>query len=563
MVKRVEITHYRKLNEIAFDFDAPISAISGSNGTCKSSLLHIIGNSYQAIKTTDPRLKNGACASLVRRLNSVVNPKIESLTKGDKTYNDPAPNQKGALYSVTFNDGYSLSFRRHNSSSGNKERFSVKPVYKAGEHESLPSAPVIYLGLSRLLPLGEYLDDGAVNTVSAFLPEHDQRVLFENYRKFTFIEAQNSKIQHMGDIKNRIDFSTKKEGVDSNTISAGEDNLFIILLALQTLDYYCNNLKEGESSEAILLIDELDATLHPAFQIKLIQLFKEYCQRNSNLQIIFTTHSMSLLEFMISQKMNVIYLYNNITDVVPMESPDMYKIRMDLQSKTHNDIYTKKTIPVFSEDEEARFFLKELFDYIGAHNQDFDHICKTLHMVQGKIGASNLSSLFKDPALTQSSMSSICILDGDKGSNPQYNIVALPGEKSPESVMFEYAQILVDADSDFWKNPTILGSGYSKTYYLANIQERIDSLEKEISEKESNGESTEGIRREKQKKIFNDNIEFFGYLMRCWLNDKQNEKSITKFYKSFHDVYLKAASYHGIDQAIWPKSSVLQIQQDE
>ena len=46
----------------------------------------------------------------------------------------------------------------------------------------------------------------------------------------------------MGDIKVRNEFSSNVAGVDSNTISAGEDNLSIILTALISLKYYFNSI---------------------------------------------------------------------------------------------------------------------------------------------------------------------------------------------------------------------------------------------------------------------------------------------------------------------------------
>ena len=43
----------------------------------------------------------------------------------------------------------------------------------------------------------------------------------------------------------------------------------------------------------ILLIDELDATLHPAAQIRLIDLIYKVCKQ-FNFQAVFTTHSLQI-----------------------------------------------------------------------------------------------------------------------------------------------------------------------------------------------------------------------------------------------------------------------------
>ena len=61
----------------------------------------------------------------------------------------------------------------------------------------------------------------------------------------------------------------------------------------------------------MLLIDEMDATLHPAYQIKLLNLFREMSELYK-IQIVFTTHGLSLLEEMLQRKDNVIYLLDNL-----------------------------------------------------------------------------------------------------------------------------------------------------------------------------------------------------------------------------------------------------------
>lgn len=52
MVSKIHFHHYRKLKNISIDLSKNINIISGTNGTCKSSILHIISNSFQAVKST-------------------------------------------------------------------------------------------------------------------------------------------------------------------------------------------------------------------------------------------------------------------------------------------------------------------------------------------------------------------------------------------------------------------------------------------------------------------------------------------------------------------------------
>lgn len=230
MIKKLKVEQYRKLKNVELEFDNGINVLSGSNGTCKTSILHIISNSYQAVSKTAPWIKEANCIEIIKNINSIANPKIEKLTKGDKKYNDPAPGCKGTLYSVDYFDGSTLEFRRHNSSTHSGNRFSVKPQYKKGSKDSLPQLPVIYLGLSRLYAYGEYQNEESITSINKKLPQKYLEEICLLYKSFTGISISYSGQQKMGDIKTRAEFSSEYEGIDSNTISAGE---IIYLLLLQ------------------------------------------------------------------------------------------------------------------------------------------------------------------------------------------------------------------------------------------------------------------------------------------------------------------------------------------
>lgn len=113
-----------------------------------------------------------------------------------------------------------------------------------------------------------------------------------------------------------------------------------------------------------------------------------------------------------------------------MEEPDIYKIKMHLQSITKNDIYAEKVIPLFTEDDEARFILTLLFDYLKSVYPNFRNALSFFHFVHAKIGADNLYSIFSDSKLLHTTIRSICILDGDHDSDLKNCIISLPGNKS-------------------------------------------------------------------------------------------------------------------------------------
>lgn len=231
MIKSIKFIQYRKLKNISFQFNKGVNIISGSNGTCKSSILYIVSNSFKKVTKNNTRLNNKDALNTVNQINKLINPKIETLTKGDKEYNDPAPNVKGTLYECTYLDNLIINFRKHNSKQIN--RYSIKPKYTSTAKESLPALPIIYLGLFRLFPFGEFSDNETlVSSLSKKISNNFKKDLASLYSDFTGYELSFENINSMGNIKNRIGFKTNKQGIDSNTISAGEDNLLIILASL-------------------------------------------------------------------------------------------------------------------------------------------------------------------------------------------------------------------------------------------------------------------------------------------------------------------------------------------
>ena len=452
MVKKLEIHRYKKLTNVVIDFSPGVNAISGTNGTCKTTLLHIASNAFQAMKANDERILDPSALRRINQLNAQVNTKIEKLAKGDREYNDPAPSFDGGnLFEISYFDNTKLSFRKHNSKAAN--RYAIKPYYKKDSGDKLPSMPVVYLSLARLLPWGEYQGENSsikssVKTDQAFYEE-----LSKLYQKAAGIHANSFSSQNMGSVKKRQEFDTDAAGVDSNTVSSGEDNVAIVLTALLSLKSFFQALNEEAQERevcSLLLIDEFDATLHPSLQYVLLEIMREFA-RKYRIQIIFTTHSLTLINTMLKKKLKVVYLKNNGNVVKPMTDPDPLKIEMHLRGITKSDLMADKIIPAFSEDGEARMLVDLILDWLGASRSGFKDLARNVHFVDAAIGAEQLEKLFKDSMVRQSSMASICVLDGDHNSNLSNNIVALPGGKPPEWVAFDYAcELAKDGLNPFW-----------------------------------------------------------------------------------------------------------------
>lgn len=409
--------------------------------------------------------------------------------------------------------------------------------------------PVLYLGLSRLYAYGEYSSD--VAQIKKQLPVDYFEIIRDLYKKFTGITIANEQTQEMGNIKKRTSFLTDFDGIDSNTISSGEDNLLILLTALVSLRYYYENIDSQHQTESILLVDEIDATLHPAFQNKLLDLMDEYTSKYK-IKLICTSHSLSLLEYAFQKKHNVIYLLDNITSVVQMEDADIYKIKMYLHNQSKEDIYISRSIPIFTEDAEARLFLRCIFDSFERNVRGtFSQVRSLFHFVEANISGDALVNIFSDDKLLRSTMRSICIVDGDKRAQHKLEnyTIALPGDKSPEELVFEYANELYLNDDAFWLDSTIISLGFTKIYFRDNVLVDINKIDEKIKELKKNEDSTKGVKRDSNKKVFNKYKRFFEIVMRKWIAD--HEEKINYFYHNLHILFCKVSEFHDINPKEW------------
>ncbi|MEI0492988.1 AAA family ATPase [Brachyspira intermedia] len=554
---KLEFIKYRKFENITFEFNKNINIIAGVNGTCKSSLLYVISNSFKKIDKNFEYLKDKQFITITNKITKEINPKLEKLARISKYYNDPAKNIKGGLYFVTYSNNSRLKFRRHNTTkTREKQRLRLIPTHQINKKEHLEYKFIIYLGLFRLLAYSEYDNDNTIEKIKVDLPEKYKNSIKELYKEFTNFDIEYRYNESVSNIKNRGDFSTNIDGIDSNTISAGEDNLFIILQALVSFEYYYDSLDENyrnnEEFVSIFLIDELDATLHPNYQNKLLDKLEEYSKKYK-IKVIFTTHSLSLIKYSLNKKeqINIIYLKDKNNKVVKSYKSNIYEIIQDLFNIGRNKMYENIRINIFTEDEEARIFLNILFDFFERkYGTSFSYIRSKFFLLNIKIGSGNLQTLFREEHFEDEQYLGICILDGDKRNNEDniYNCITfLPGNKSPEKLFFEYIEVIIN-NYESYDNRYKLSCEYS----LDDLKEIFSSYKNtqlKIEELKLNNNSSKGVEREDFKKHFKKYKKHYKYFFELWI--KENEEEVNKFYKELNVLFKKVAHFFGIYRNEW------------
>lgn len=545
-INDLRIYEYKRFSNFSISLNSEITVISGANGTGKSSLLHLVSNSFQrpnlGHEITDEQKK------ILSDMPGILNLKIDKLSRGDKATNDPTHGIRGNVYTASGDDFGELSFRRHQTRKPGSARFSLKPQYAKTGSNTLPPAAVAYLGLSRLIPQGEVDDETALGGRFAGASALQEEIR-KNYRRLTLMDIQVEGVERLAGLKQRLEFSTEKPGVDSNTISAGQDNVIVLLSALEHLAQF---RKSQKTIPAIMLIDEFDATLHPDLQVRLLQLMQEYA-KDYGIQFLLTTQSMDLIEYSLQSKgIQVAYLVSSGSSVVQIENPSARLVKMYLNNHTMDSVglYESPKIPVFSEDDEARAVLEWLLEFCAQIEPNLSIPIRSLRYVNVHLGCDQLKALFKGDATRDVLGSTICVLDGDAGEPggdafKQYLITCLPGKDNPETVIFKHARWLLASNGTEFSNPEWLQRGYTHDA----VHRIIDTLNEEL--KACDAEESKQKKREVNKRCFRRDQNLWKFIFASWCRQPRNAPAIRKFVYDFARIYSRAARISGATDIDW------------
>ena len=552
MYKKIEIIDFRLFQNQTIFLGRYLTVLSGRNSTGKSTILGMIANSGELKK------KDGLTYSL-RQFRA----EFSELFKGSHQFDRTGANK----FTITLCDeegtdidyrSFRTAWQRKNhppkksreSESGkasssspsklidkektnSKSRFRVIPFKKLDngkKTEAKFSYPVLYLGLSRLFPIGESLDDSISAKGVNFKSDEHKRWFIENYTSILSMQNEVKEITNysLTEIDKKSGIGVSTDLYDYLTNSSGQDNLGQILLAILSF----KKLKEDQGDQwkgGILLIDEVDATLHPAAQNKLLKLFLKEA-RSTGIQIIVTTHSLNLLKEIsfkiihnrpntpINNTIELYYLTNANRRLEVKHNPAFTEIESDLTISSF--VQNRAKIKLYSEDEEARWLLSKIIpEYLSY-----------VEVLDVNIGCSELISLYN--ADLQYFGNQILVFDGDVTEGllkkiPERtrqnlgNIVLLPGKKRPEEVIYEYI-ISLDPDHDYWTGGA-QNLGFSWDYFKDH-NPRSDEYDQKTE-------------RERFKQWFKDHKDGFesSHLIDYWIND--NDDLVTSFKKSFKTAY--------------------------
>ena len=490
-VKSLKITEFRIFRNIQIDFNKPITLITGRNGTAKSTLLGMLAQpfSFDSKKDCSVYIDNYHGLDLTKYVDIAGNrftypcDKVFRLSKAHDT-----PDKK-YLYETEL-DGLNLKenpdsplktkrlLTVRQARSGNKLRFVTGPAIEGSESISHNSGegnfphPVIYLSLGRLYPLAE-LKNCEISEDHEKLDAKEAQWYSKAYKEIFAIVDEEPESGLMDTKEKKRSIVPLTLEYDGESCSAGQDNVGRILTALLSF----RRLKEKLGKKyrgGLLLIDEVDATLHPDSQVKLIELLRREREELS-LQIVVTTHSLYLIQHcstVMRKNVGIIHISKDSGALEIESSATIEMIESNLKNEAILPQKSKKgkKVSVIVQDGEA----VKLFKYIVKQNPFFkDKI--SISNIKGKridksthISGDYLRIIADNASKIPELKNVIFVPDGDMQwakNSKNKNVVALPGNEPIEKQIYDMLNSL-PANDVFWKNCS--GKYYNKSVAIGN-----------------------------------------------------------------------------------------------
>ncbi|EMV0458897.1 AAA family ATPase [Listeria marthii] len=575
-ISKVRISDFRLIDNIDFEPGKNLNLLVGKNGTAKSTVLGMIAQGF----SFNPSALIGVTKSEFNIINQKKNLTAEEITLREDYINFLT--YSGKNYESKVNEHFKLSesdvtkkehavislkdlnnkitqFKIGSNNYNDRTnprlvtRRSMEENEEKGSKDTSSSNiifPVIYLGLNRVSPI---VQSNNLKPTDLGLPTEDENELFSLYESILLKKYENN-FKGISNNKDKRTVAFIPENRSLEMISSGEDNIGQILLAIFSFKKLKENYKNYKGG--ILLIDEIDATLYPAAQKKLINvLYKKSIEYG--FQVFCTTHSLSLIEETMKIKLGIKTTDNRIN--IFNLNADTYKLevsKVDNLSKLTNEFFVlpeqdkvPEKIPFYFEDKEAIFVFDGLITNRKLRN--FIKIERSF-----SLGCNELKKLhsFSIPEFKQKAI--VC-LDGDnKLSKGLKNFIVLPSINGfpPERFIYE---IISNSNSEYWGTTKNYNYGiFMNNPHYDTIQLIIQGAYGNEDENDNGPYNIPGsgyhrvaprvvwkqwFKAEKSNFIGNNNP------VKYWKTSNENSKEFIEFHNSLEKAFKFVAKNKGID----------------
>lgn len=407
----LKIKGFRGISELTINVESPITAISGLNGTGKSTIAQLATCAYKKPITESREYK---------RQN------ISNYFPVSKA--DPKP----------FADDASIEYKYLTNT---EDRYQELTVYRSGSqwngYKRQPERHCRYIGFTIYIPKVEQRDisiyRGADINITNESPLPDiakkaiSKILNHPYDSLSSAVAAHDK--RSADIGFASKFGAR---YSENNMGFGEGRVFYTVTSLETAP-----------EQSLFVLEEPETSLHEHAQYEFAKYLIDVCVRRKH-QIILTTHSRSILSALPRESRKLLYREGSVVRVSDRtstaEAAGVLSLGMS-QGKT-----------LLVEDSKAKILLTEIIRF---YKPALLKGVKVSFVGNDDVVASLTKQLRDDGHAV------LGVRDGDRGENRNIGLYKLPGSECPEREVFNNHAVrkyLLDAYSFDFKEWVELNS---------------------------------------------------------------------------------------------------------
>lgn len=356
--------------EIRFNF--PVTVIAGENGTGKSTILKAAACAYSSPRGTQDTFYPSAFFP---------DTPWENITNAELTYKI----REGS-------DEHNFKYRKRQARWRTSGKKRTRKVIIQDVSRTLPlDATVGYAKIAK-----QSANEVSANSLSEDLTKYYSSIIGRVYTEAKFAISNVDNNREVGVV------SLAGAEISQFHQGAGEDATLDLLSLLQEIP-----------DTSLVIIDEVEASLHPRSQRRLVH-FLLWLSRTKHIQIIVTTHSPYVLEEFPSEARILVERKSSGIEILYNISPNFALNRMD-------DISCPE-LYIFTEDQESSILAKTILQHTGIDNTRIEFL---------DIGPSNIVNAIASVANNERfPVAAIAIVDADVEA--QNGSIQLPGEFAPE-----------------------------------------------------------------------------------------------------------------------------------
>ncbi|TAE83231.1 MAG: hypothetical protein EAY81_08585 [Bacteroidetes bacterium] len=315
-LKNIKFEEFRHIPFLDIEFRNPISVISGTNRSGKTTLLISIACSHVNFFRRNP--KNG-------NLEPNTWSSIMKFTSHDKQKND-------WTYWITYKRGKTIDKPKR----GQRKALTSKWNGIGKRESQFDFRDVVFIDLDRVIPARFFTDkiynEAKKGTLESISMNNFKTI--ENY--LSYVLEEDFEIKNVAKIYDKDVFKYKSKHEYSSFNSAtGEDVLTRIII----------DIVEAKKN-SLILIDEVEMGLHPKIQRRLIDVIRNV-SRNDNKQFIMTSHSPTILDS-VCLNSRIFIEKNNIGNYKAIQNISVNAALTKMDSKSF------PLIDLYCEDNEAK-----------------------------------------------------------------------------------------------------------------------------------------------------------------------------------------------------------------